>query len=67
MCKFNVLDYIALILVIIGALNWGLIGFFDYDLVSGIFGFGGWFSRTIFAIVGIAGLYTISFFFRNND
>ena len=67
MCKFNVLDYIALILVIIGAINWGLIGFFDYDLVSGIFGFGGWLSRTIFAIVGIAGLYTISLFFRNND
>lgn len=65
MFRFNVWDYIAHILVIIGALNWGLIGFFDYDLVSGLFGFGSWFSRCIFAIVGLAGLYVISFFFRN--
>ena len=65
MFRFNVWDYIAHILVIIGALNWGLIGFFDYDLVSGIFGFGGWFNRCIFALVGLAGLYVISFFFRN--
>ncbi|MEL7657377.1 MAG: DUF378 domain-containing protein, partial [Bacillota bacterium] len=47
---------LALILVIIGAINWGLIGFFRYDLVSSIFG--GQYeivSRIIFAIVGIAG------------
>ena len=66
MFKFNIWDTIAHILVIIGALNWGLIGFFDYDLVSGIFGFGNWFTRCIFALVGIAGIYVISFFFRNN-
>lgn len=59
---------LALILVIIGAVNWGLIGFFRYDLVSSIFG--GQFeivSRIIFAIVGIAGIYAISFFFRNRE
>lgn len=59
---------LALILIIIGAVNWGLIGFFRYDLVSSIFG--GNFaivSRVIFAIVGLAGLYAISFFFRNNQ
>ncbi|HYE69710.1 MAG TPA: DUF378 domain-containing protein [Anaerovoracaceae bacterium] len=56
---------LALILVIIGAINWGLIGFFRYDLVSSIFG-GSYeiVSRIIFAIVGIAGIYAISFFFR---
>ena len=59
---------LALILVIIGAINWGLIGFFRYDLVSSIFG--GQYeivSRIIFAIVGIAGIYAISFFFRNRE
>jgi len=57
---------LALALIIIGAINWGLIGFFKYDLVSSIFG--GTYaviSRIVFAIVGIAGLYAISFFFRN--
>ncbi|MDD4565475.1 MAG: DUF378 domain-containing protein [Eubacteriales bacterium] len=59
---------LVLILIIIGALNWGLIGFFRYDLVSSIFG--GEFeivSRIIYAIVGLAGIYAISFFFRNRE
>lgn len=57
---------LTLILVIIGAINWGLIGFFRYDLVSSIFGGNlAVVSRVIFAIVGLAGLYAISFFFRN--
>lgn len=59
---------LTLILVIIGAINWGLIGFFKYDLVTSIFG--GQYeivSRIIFAIVGIAGIYAISFFFRSRE
>ncbi len=59
---------LVLILVIIGAINWGLIGFFRYDLISSIFG--GDFeivSRVIYAIVGMAGIYAISFFFRKNE
>jgi uncharacterized protein len=58
---------LALVLVIIGAVNWGLIGFFQYDLVAAIFG--GQLtmvSRIIYAIVGLAGLYAVSFFFRGN-
>ncbi|NLO08460.1 MAG: DUF378 domain-containing protein [Clostridiales bacterium] len=58
------LDYIALILVAIGAINWGLIGFFDFDLVRAIFGEMTWVSRIIYALVGIAGLYSLSFFGR---
>ena len=47
------LDYIALTLVIIGAVNWGLIGFFDWNLVAALFGSMSWLSRIIYAIVGL--------------
>jgi len=57
-------DYIALIFVIIGAINWGLIGFFGFDLVKMIFGDMSFLSRVIYAVVGIAGLYALSYFGR---
>lgn len=61
-------DYFALTLVIIGALNWGLIGFFQFDLVASLFGgMTGWLSRTIYAIVGICGLYCLTFYGRVYD
>jgi len=55
----QVLIGIALILVVIGALNWGLVGFFSFNLVSAIFGEKSAASRIIYALVGIAGIYTI--------
>ena len=58
----KIVDTIALILIIIGAINWGLLGFFQFDLVAAIFGDMSIFSRIIYAIIGIAGLYSISFF-----
>ena len=58
----RVINFIALLLVIIGALNWGLIGFFRIDAVSGIFGGSFQASRIIFALVGLAGLWSFSFF-----
>ena len=58
------LDYIALILVLIGAINWGLIGFFDFDLVRTIFGDMTLGSRIVYALVGVSGLYGLSFFGR---
>ncbi len=60
------LNYIALSIVIIGAVNWGLIGFFRYNLVAGLFGEASWFSRIIYMLVGICGLYLISFFSQLN-
>lgn len=61
------LDYIALILVAIGAINWGLVGFFEFDLVRVIFGDMTMVSRIIYGIIGIAGLYSLSFFGRINN
>ncbi|WP_291581634.1 DUF378 domain-containing protein [Clostridium sp. UBA6640] len=67
------LDTIVLILVIIGAVNWGLVGLFRFDLVaalfagSGTFGSISQFSRIIYAIVGICGLYALSFLGRDRE
>ena len=62
------LDIIALILTIIGGINWGLIGIFQFDLVAWIFGGqDAILSRIIYPLVGIAALWSISLFFRDND
>lgn len=59
---------VALAILIIGALNWGLIGFFQYDLVASIFGGQlAIISRIIYAIVGLCGLYAISFYFTGKN
>lgn len=58
------LDYSLLTVAIIGAVNWGLIGFFRFDLVAFLFGEMSWLSRIIYAVVGISGLYLISAFGR---
>ena len=56
------LDNISLTLVIIGALNWLLIGIFRFDLVAFLFGNLSWLSRIIYALVGICGLYLLTFY-----
>jgi len=62
------LDKLALVLVIIGALNWLLVGLFSYDLVAAIFGGNTTFiSRTVYTLVGLAGLYCISLLFRGDE
>ena len=58
------LDYILLTLVVIGAVNWGLIGFLRVDLVRVLFGDMTILSRIIYAAVGIGGLYAISYYGR---
>ncbi|NGY87489.1 DUF378 domain-containing protein [Bacillus megaterium] len=56
---------IALVLTIIGAINWGLIGFFQFDLVATIFGGQtSAFSRIIYGLVGIAGLINLGLLFK---
>lgn len=61
------MDTIALILSIIGSINWGLVGLFRFDLVAWLFGGqDAVISRIIYAIIGIAGLWCISLLFRKN-
>lgn len=57
--NLNWLDWVAFVLVIVGALNWGLVGFFNYNLVDAIFGTGSTVSAIIYALVGLSGLYVI--------
>lgn len=59
----KVIDTIALILVIIGAIVWGLIGIFDFNLVDAIFGEMSIVSRIIYILVGISGLWAIKLLF----
>ncbi len=57
-------DNTSLALVIIGAVNWLLVGLFRFDLVSFVFGDLTWFARIIYAIIGLCGLYLITLFGR---
>lgn len=59
--KLTVLDWIVLILVIVGGLNWGLIGIFNFNLVAAIFGPLSIISRIIYILVGISAVYMIFF------
>ena len=64
----RILDKIALALVVIGGINWGLIGIFRFDLVAWIFcGQAAILSRIIYTLVGIAALWCITLIFRDSD
>lgn len=58
---------IALVVTIIGAVNWGLIGLFDIDLVAVLFGTGTFLTRTVYTLVGIAGLINIGILMAHLD
>ena len=60
----NALDYVALLLVIIGGINWGLVGAFGIDLVERLFGDMTMPTRVIYGLVGLAALYALSFLAR---
>lgn len=58
----KIINTIALILVIVGGLNWGLVGLFEFNLVDFLFGVGSILSRIVYVLVGIASLWCISLF-----
>ena len=61
----NILQKVCLVFTLIGALNWGLVGIFQFDLVAWLFGgTGSLFSRLVYTVVGLAGLWSISFLVR---
>ena len=61
------MDMIALILSIVGSLNWGLVALFKFDLVAWLFGgSGSLFSRIVYTVVGLAGLWCTTFLMRRN-
>lgn len=55
----NALDWIAMVLLIVGGLNWGLVGLFDIDLVAALFGTQTPLSRIVYVLVGLSALYSI--------
>lgn len=59
MRRYSVLEWIALVLIIVGAINWGLVGLFGFNLVEAIFQSGSLITNLIYVLVGIAGLYEL--------
>ena len=63
----NIIQKLSLTLTIIGALNWGLIGLFDYNLVDSLFGVKSFLSTIIYILVGLAGIVNIMLLFKDLD
>jgi uncharacterized membrane protein YuzA (DUF378 family) len=57
--RLNTLDWISMALLIVGGINWGLVGLFGFDLVAALFGEMSLLSRIVYALVGLCALYTI--------
>jgi uncharacterized membrane protein YuzA (DUF378 family) len=55
----NAIDYIAMVLLIIGGLNWGMVALFNVDVVATLFGAGSALTRLVYVVVGLAALYSI--------
>jgi len=60
----NALGWITAILVIIGALNWGLVGLLDFNLVTTIFGSIAWLEKAVYIIIGLAGIWELVLLFK---
>ena len=58
----KLINYIALTIAIVGALNWGLVGILSFDLVAFIFGEMSWLSRIVYTLVGLSGIYLVTFY-----
>jgi hypothetical protein len=67
MQKLNALGLIALVLVIIGGLNWGLVGFFSFDLVAALFGNASMLSNIVYDLVGLSALYLAFAYFMGKE
>lgn len=61
------LEWIAFILLVVGGLNWGLVGFFRFDLVASLFGHMSWFTRLVYDLVGLSAVYVIFLVWKDRD
>ena len=59
MNRLNALDWVALVLVLVGGLNWGLVGIFKFDLVATIFGDMSGLARVVYSLVGLSAVYLV--------
>jgi len=59
MKQMSAIGWIAFVLVVIGGLNWGLVGAFNFDLVATLLGVGSWISRAVYILVGLSAIYMI--------
>jgi len=57
--RLSTLDWVAMVLVLVGGLNWGLVGIFDYNLVTSIFGDATWWTAAVYDLVGLSALYLV--------
>lgn len=57
--RLNAVDWVAMVLMIVGGLNWGMVGMFDFNLVAALFGSQTPLSRLVYVVVGLASLYAI--------
>ena len=57
----------ALVLTIVGALNWGMVGLLDFNLVSALFGEGTVLTRLVYSLVGITGIINVGLLFMHNE
>ncbi len=64
MGKKSVLDWIAIVLIIVGGLNWGLVGLLNFDLVQTILGFLTWLPKAVYILVGLAAIYMIFYIMK---
>lgn len=60
MRRLNALDWVALILVVIGGVNWGLVGLFNFDLVAALLGDMSLLSRIVYVLVGVSAVYVLA-------
>ena len=63
----RLINSVTLLLLIVGGLNWGLVGLFDFDLVAALFGEMSALSRIVYALVGASALYQLIPFFRGSE
>jgi len=62
--RMSVLDIVAIVTLLIGGINWGLVGFFNYDLVEKLLGTMTLLSRSVYGLVGLSALYSIFSFIK---